>query len=102
MFYLYTGKGTRTCLDVGDEFDIIATMGEYLQKDKNMWFKIVHYDEITTEPNSITIHSEEEYLMYTQSYYNKLLGEKTCVELKKEILDIKGVEAPKTKRFTKK
>ena len=101
MYKLYTGKGTRTCLDIGDEFDMIATMGDYLQKDEEMQFLLVHYDEVTTEPDWRTIRGMKDYLEYTKEYYNKLLKNKSCMELKKEMMDI-IYEKPKTKRLHKK
>ena len=97
-YYLYTGKGTRTCLDMGDEFDIIATMGEWLKKDENMEFLIVHYDKITTEPSWRTIKGKEEYSAYSKEYYDRIMKNKTCVELKKEMMDIVYGEKPKTKK----
>ena len=100
-YYLYTNKGTRICLDMGDEFDILATMGEWLQKDNEMEFLVVHYDKVTDEPDWKTIKGREDYLLYLKDYYHRMMQNKTCVELKKEMMDIVYGEEPKTKKKKK-
>lgn len=97
MYKLYTNKGARTCLDIGDEFDVLTTMEECLQKDENMEFLLVHYDEETTEPDWRTIKGRVEYMEYLKQYYHKIkLQNKSVMELRKEMMDI-VYDKPKTK-----
>ena len=44
------------------------------------------------------IRNEEDFINYLKDYENRLLKKKTCVELKREILDL----TQKTKKLTKK
>ena len=100
MWYLYD-RDTNTKLDVSDkEQDILNTMGEYYQTNTYYRFTIVKYDEITTEPSWRSIRNIGEYEAYIQEYNARQLKNKTCVELKREILDLSGTKAPKNKKFT--
>ena len=55
----------------GDEFDIIATMGEYLQENENTQFLIIKSTETTDEPYK-SIRSMEQYMEYSREYYETL------------------------------
>lgn len=95
MWYLYD-KDTNTKLDVSDkEQDIINTMGEYYQTNPYYRFRIVKYDEITTEPSLRSIRNIGEYETYIQEYNAKQLKNKTCIELKREMFDIMDGKTPK-------
>lgn len=89
MYILYGNIAGRTELDRGsNEFEMLETIENFLRKDENMSFLLVHYDEITTEPGWKTIRGREGYIKYMKDYNNRILQNKTCVELKREILDL--------------
>lgn len=99
MWYLYTAIGTRTCLQKSPaEEDIALELESWIEKDPEMWFLIVHYDEITTEPQSWLIRSDKDYAGYLEGYYQRIMKNKTCMELKKEMMDIVYGEEPKVKK----
>ena len=98
MFRLYGNIAGWKLLDLGaEEFDMMATMEEYLQMNENACFMIIKTDEYGDEPYK-SIHGREDYVKYLDEYYKKLSKNKTCVELKREILDMQGVETPKVKK----
>ena len=102
MYILYE-KTTNSEVDRShEEIDIINTIGEFYGENLGYRFRVVNYDEKTNIPNWFSINNIGDYEAYIQEYNTRQLKNKTCMQLKKEILDIKGVEAPKTKRFTKK
>lgn len=99
MWYLYTAKGTRTCLQPNTtEEDVALELERWRQKDPEMWFTVVHYDEITTEPQSWLIRSDNDYLEYMKGYFNRMVKNKSIMELKKEMMDIVYGEEPKVKK----
>lgn len=100
MFYLYE-RSTNSLVDKWmDEEEIVKTMGELYMKNPYYTLTIIAYDDITTEPKvQRTIHNIGEYEKYLQEYNIRQLQNKTCMQLKKEILDMQGVEAPKVKRL---
>jgi hypothetical protein len=102
MYILYL-KEPRSELDRDNNIEMIHwTMEDCLKKDSNLNFLIVHYDEITTIPDWWTIKGKQGYEEYIQEYNARQLKNKTCMELKREILDLSGIKAPKSKKFTKK
>ena len=96
MFKLYIDKGTRKMIDVSQsEQDIIDTMGDYLRDDVNSRFLII---ENTEEGDWVKdrVIGWTEYATYVEEY-NRQLKEKSCVELKSEIvkkahIKIKGLK----------
>lgn len=98
MFRLYGNIAGWKMLDLsGDEFDIIATMGEYLQENENTQFLIIKSTETTDEPYK-SIRSMEQYMEYSREYYERIkLQNKTCMELKQEMFDIMDGKKPKTR-----
>lgn len=96
MFRLYGNIAGWKMLDLSaDEFDIIATMGEYLQENENTQFLIIKSTETTDEPYK-SIRSMEQYMEYSREYYERIkLQNKTCMELKKEMFDIMDGHKPK-------
>lgn len=100
MWYLYTALGTRTRLQESDvEEDIALELDNWIQKDPNMWYFIVYYGEINSEPKTRLIRKNEDYLEYMKSYYKRAMQNKTCMELKKEMMDIVYDEPkPKVKK----
>ena len=85
MFKLYIDKGTRKMIDVSQsEQDIIDTMGDYLRDDENSRFLII---ENTKEGDWIKdrVIGWIEYATYVEEY-NRKLKEKSCVELKSQIV----------------
>lgn len=98
MFRLYGNIAGWKMLDLsGDEFDIIATMGEYLQENENICFLIIKQDQYGDEPYK-SIRSVEQYMDYAHEYYERIkLQNKTCMELKKEMFDIMDNNKPKTR-----
>ena len=87
MFRLYGNIAGWKLLDLGaDEFDMIATMGEYLQKDENICFLLIKSNENSDEPYK-SVHGKKEYDTYSQEYFERLkLQNKTIMELKREML----------------
>lgn len=98
MFRLYGNIAGWKMLDLSaDEFDIIATMGEYLQENENTQFLIIKSTENTDEPYK-SIRSMEQYMDYAHEYYERIkLQNKTCMELKQEMFDIMDNNKPKTR-----
>lgn len=85
MFKLYINMGVPRQIDESPkEQDIINTMGDYLRDDENSRFMIV---ESHKEGDWIkdTVIGWIEYAIYVEEY-NKRLKEKSCVELKSEIV----------------
>lgn len=85
MYRLYIDKGTRKKIDVSEnEKDIIDTMGDYLREDQDSRFLII---ESTEEGDWIKdrVIGWIEYATYVEEY-NRKLKEKSCVELKKDIV----------------
>ena len=99
MFKLYGEIAGWKMLDLSaDEFDIIATMGEYLQENENIRFLIIKSTDIGDEPYK-SIRSMQQYIEYSQEYYERTkLENKNIMELKKEMMDI-VYEKPKTKKI---
>lgn len=89
MFKLYGEIAGWKLLDLGsDEFDMIATIGEYLQENENTRFLIIKSTDDGDEPYK-SIRSMEQYIEYSQEYYERIkLENKNAMELKKEMMDI--------------
>lgn len=101
MYILYE-MNTHSEVDrSNDEIDMITTIGEFYKENLGYRFMIVNYDKETTEPKLTAIRNIGDYEAYIQDYNTKQLKNKTCMELKKEILDLSGIETPKKKKFTK-
>ena len=98
MFRLYGEIAGWKLLDLSaDEFDMIATMGEYLQENENTRFLIIKSTEIGDEPYK-SIRSMEQYMEYSKDFYErKKIENKTAMELKKEMMNI-VYDEPKTKK----
>ena len=94
MFKLYIDKGTRQMIDVSEsEQDIIDTMGEYIREDKEARFLIIESNE-DSDWVKARIIGYIDYATYTEEYNNKL-KEKSCVELKSNIvknIKVKGLK----------
>lgn len=85
MFKLYIDKGTRKMIDISQsEQDIIDTMGDYLREDENARFLIIESNKDGDWVKDRVI-GWIEYATYVEEY-NKQLKEKSCVELKTEIV----------------
>ena len=85
-----------------EEIDMIITIGEFYKENLGYRFTIMYYDPITTKPKMIAVRNIGDYEAYIQDYNTRQLKNKTCMELKKEILDLSEIEIPKIKKFTKK
>lgn len=96
MYYLYD-RGPNSLIDKWHtEQEIINTMGELYMKNPYYVLTVIQYDDITTEPKlQRTIHNIGEYEKYLQEFNIRQLRNKSCMQLKKEILDMQGVETPK-------
>jgi hypothetical protein len=100
--YVLYEMNTHSAVDRSkQEIDIINTIGEFYGENLGYRFMVMYYDPITTEPKMFSIRNIGDYEAYIQEYNTRQLKNKTCMQLKKEILDIKGVEAPKTIKLTK-
>lgn len=85
MFKLYTDKGTRKMIDISEsEQDIIDTMGDYFRSDLEARFLII---ESRKDGDNLRgfIRGIEEYTSYVENY-NERLKEKSCVELKTDMM----------------
>jgi len=101
--YILYEMNSHTLIDKSkEEIDIINTIGEFYKENLGYRFMIMYYDPITTEPKMMAIRNIGDYEAYIQDYNMRQLKNKTCMELKKEILDLSGIETPKRKKFTKK
>ena len=92
MLRLYIDKGIRKMIDVSEsEQDIIDTMGDYIREDMDSRFLII---ESTKEGDDVKgfIRGYDEYVGYVKRYNDKL-KEKSCVELKRDI--VKNVKVKK-------
>lgn len=97
MFRLYGNIAGWKLLDLGaEEFDMMTTMEEYLQKDENTCFLLIKTNEYGDEPYK-SVHGREDYLQYVKEYYSRIMKNKSCMELKKEMMDI-VYEEPKVKK----
>ena len=86
MFKLYIDKGTRKMIDVSEsEQDIIDTMGEYIRDDLEARFLIIESRQDGDNLKGF-IRSPEDYANYVQQY-NEKIKEKSCVELKTEMMN---------------
>ena len=100
MYILYE-KNTNSELDRSmEELDIINTIGEFYGENLGYRFRIVNYDEKTNIPNWWSINNIGDYEAYIHEYNTRAIKNKTCMQLKREILDIQGIEPPKTKKLT--
>lgn len=96
MFRLYGNIAGWKLLDLGsEEFDMMATMEEYLQKDENICFIMIKTDENGDEPYK-SIFGRESYVKYLDEYYKRTMKDKKIMELRKEMMDIVYNE-PKSK-----
>lgn len=102
MMYILYEMNVHSEVDrSNNEQDIINTIGEFFNENPGYRFMIVKYDDITTEPSWRSIRNIGDYEKYLQEYNVRKLQSKTCMQLKKEILDLSGTETPKMKKFTK-
>ena len=96
MFRLYGNIAGWKLLDLGaEEFDMMATMEEYLQNDENICFLLIKTNEYGDEPYK-SVHGREEYVKYLDDFYKRTMKDKKIMELRKEMMDI-VYEEPKTK-----
>lgn len=80
-----------------DEYDLLDTMSTYFQAQTGTRFLIKHTDEATrTDEIVASIKSVRDYYNYATEYRDKKLKEMSCMQLKKEILDLN--DKPKVKR----
>jgi len=70
-----------------DEGDIINTISVFMELPTSQRFLIIHDDEVTNTPDIRTIKNVRDYYNYILEY-NEKLKQKSCMELKREILDI--------------
>ncbi len=97
-YYLYE-MNSHTLVDKSkEEIDIINTIGEFYRENLGYRFMIMYYNPKTTIPEYNAIRNIGDYEAYIQEYNTRQIRNKTCVQLKKEILDIQGVETPKIKK----
>lgn len=85
MFNLYINMGVPKLVDASEEeHDIIDTMGYYLKDNPDTRFMII---ESNKDGDWIkdTVIGWIEYATYVEEY-NRQLKEKSCVELKSEIV----------------
>lgn len=86
MYNLYD-YDVHTLIDKSeDEADIIDTMGVLLQECVGQRFLIKYFDEKVGCDEAFSIKNVRDYYNYVVSY-NERLKQKSCIELKKEILD---------------
>lgn len=96
MFKLYAMASVPTMIDkASNEYDICDTIGEYIKRDPYERFLIVKRENNTDEVYR-AIRSMDEYVDYYQELMNRRLKEKSCVELKREMMDI-VYDTPKSK-----
>lgn len=97
MFKLYAMASMPTLIDkASNEYDICDTIGDYIKDNPEERFLIVKRENNTDEVYR-AIRSMNEYVDYYQELMNKRLKEKSCVELKREMMEIAYVR-PKIKR----
>ena len=106
MFRLYGNIAGWKMLDLGaEEFDMMATMEEYLQKDEKTCFMLIKTDEYGDEPYR-TVHGREDYVKYLDDYYRRTMKNKKIMDLRKEMMDIvyedPSENTSKVKKITKK
>ena len=95
VYRLYGDIAGKKLLDVSEnEKDIIDTMGEYLKTNKELHFSIVKQKNKKDEPILKGVWGMQGYIEYLKDYKLRL---ETCIELKREILDLK--EKPKVKIY---
>lgn len=70
-----------------DEGDIINTISVFMELPTSQRFLIIHDDEVTKTPDIRTIKNVRDYYNYVMDYNDKL-KQKSCVELKKDILTL--------------
>ena len=88
MFRLYGNIAGWKLLDLGaEEFDMMATMEEYLQQNENTCFMMIKTDEYGDEPYK-SVYGREGYVKYLDEYYKRTMKDKKIMELKKEMMDI--------------
>jgi len=98
MYKLYD-YDVHTLIDKSeDEYDIITTMSTYFHGRFGTRFLIIHYDrEQDMDEIYKSIKTRDEYLQYIKEYKTKKLKQMSCMELKKEIIDIKSKHKIKRK-----
>lgn len=99
MFKLYAMASMPTLIDkASNEYDICDTIGDYIKDNPEERFLIVKRENNTDEVYR-AIRSMDEYVDYYQELMNRRLKEKSCVELKREMMDIVyDTPKPKVKR----
>ena len=85
MYKLYD-YDVHTLIDESmDEEDIINTISGFMELPTNQRFLIIYDDEITKIPSIRIIKNVRDYYNYILEY-NERLKQKSCVELKREII----------------
>lgn len=105
MYYLYDKTGKAEFLKMGTEEDIVSKMLEVTRINSDRTLLIVHYGEETTIPDWKTYRGAEEIAKYIKDYYDKYIPQMSCVDLKREMMDIvygKPKIKTKNRKFTKK
>ena len=81
-----------------DEYDLIDTMSTYFQAQTGTRFLIKHTNEETkTDEIVASIKNVRDYYGYVTEKRDKKLKSMSCMQLKKEILDLQ--EKPKVKKL---
>ena len=88
MYKLYDMSMVKLMDKSGNERDIIETLGELVSENTNFRYLIIQRDEQEMKDEIYkSINSVADYYMYVRQYQRRLLEqEKTCLELKKEII----------------
>ena len=95
MYRLYADIAGKKLIDKSEkEQDIIDTMGEYLKSNKDLHFSIVKQKDKKSEPTLKGVWGLQGYIEYLKDYKLRL---ESCMELKKEIVDLK--EKQKVKKL---
>ena len=93
VYKLYADIAGKKLIDASKkEQDIIDTMGEYLKSNKDLHFTIIKQKDKKSEPILKGVWGMQGYIEYLKDYKLRL---ESCIELKKEIVDL--VEKPKVK-----
>lgn len=96
MYKLYD-YDVHTLIDQSEnEADIIDTMGILLQESIGQRFLIKYYDKKVGCDDTFSIKNVRDYYNYVVSY-NERLKQKSCTELKKDILNMQPKSKVKTK-----
>ena len=96
VYRLYDMKLREIIMTTTNEDILYKTIANHYKKDPNCYLYVIKRANNGDMPY-IAIRDEEDFIRYLKMYENNKIENKSCVELKREILDL--TEKPKTRKY---